>query len=34
MKIFGRTAGCTRFDQRENGKLLEELKAEAVDEKL
>lgn len=33
MKFFRRTAGRTRFDHRENGKMLEELKAETVDEK-
>jgi hypothetical protein len=34
IKFFRRTAGCTRFDHRENGKMLEDLKAEPVDEKL
>jgi len=33
MTFFRRAAGCTRFDHGENGKMLEELKAEPVDEK-
>ena len=32
MKFFQRTAGCTRFDHRRDAKMLEELKAEPVDE--
>jgi hypothetical protein len=34
MKCFRRTAWCTLFDHTRNEEILEELKAEPVDEKL
>jgi len=34
MKFFRRTAGYTLFDHKSNEEILEELKAETVDEKL
>jgi len=34
MKFFGSTAGYALFDHERNEEILEELKAEAVDEKL
>jgi hypothetical protein len=34
MKFFRRTVGYTLFDNKRNEEILEELKAEPVDEKL
>jgi hypothetical protein len=34
MKFFRRTSGYTLFDHKSNEEILEELKAETVDEKL